>query len=180
MTVVKGESEADRYGKVTIIHRFGEPSAKLKARGIFMGFTIGALFLLLLFSYLFLREGDLSLALIGIVGAFALGIFMLGQFAGFSKLGTAALAEEGILFYQGFGRRQIDLVLHEDILSVRVPKFAQSVRLFRVTAVDGRQFVVDGWIEHDFIERLRSSLGERWESVFVPRKGRHPIWPPHR
>lgn len=177
---MQGESDVDRSGKVAVIHRFGEPTAKLRARGIFIGFTLGALFLVLLFSYLFLREGDLSLALIGIAGAFALGMFMLWQFASFSKLGTVALAEEGILFYHGFGRRQIDLVRHEDIRSVKVPRIAQSVRLYRVTAVDGRQFVVDGWIEHDFIERLRSSLGERWEAVFVPRKGWHPIWPPRR
>lgn len=168
-------SEADR-----VVHRFAEPERKAWAKRFFFAMSTGLMLIPALGAYLLFLEGDTSLAAMMAFGAVPIGLFLAGVYLRQARIGPTVLLESGVRLSLGMRKQKRVVVPYGRIKAVRVPGPFQSIRLYRIITSDGKRFVIDGWIEHDFIERLRAQLGDRWDSVYKPRKGRYSVWPPQR
>ncbi len=170
----------DSFQPERALHLFLEPEQKARAKRFYIAMSAGGVFILAVASYLLYLDGTPSLATMMAIGAVVFSLLMGGFFVSYYSIGPTALVEGGVRLSIGLRRRRYFVIPYEEIEAVRVPGPFQSMRHYRVTSSDSSRFVIDGWIEHEFIERLRAQLGKRWESIFRPRKGKYPVWPPQR
>lgn len=168
------------YEANNVVHRFAEPERKAWARRFGIAMSAGLLLIPALGAYLLYLNGDASLAAIMAIGAILFLVILGGFFLRYSSIGPTVLVKGGVRFTLGVTSPKQVVVSYGEIEAIRVPSPFQSLRLYRLYTSDGRRFVVDGWIEYDFIERLSRQLGDRWHSVFRPRRGRYPVLPPQR
>ncbi len=170
-------SEEVEAGRV--VKEFRAPDERLRARKAYLAFHVFALALLGALTYHFYTRADLGGIAVSVGGAAVVGTYGLYMHRRLEGLAGASMTDRGVILLRG-GKHGSEgqFVHYDEILGVRVEGWPQSLRLYTLVAADGRKFKIDGWIEHEFLDHLRRHLGERWEAVYSPRKGKYPIWPP--